>query len=571
MTFFINSRWVPMLLFGALLVLQACASKDPNPSTPDDPERPSEKLVELLDAQAEKTYKLSELELPDGSKLLDTLRAYDPNFLNDYPSLQRGGVATASEPTNYESQKRLLLARMQVVANNITTRKLHQQAQGVQSNEPAQPNGLAYVYGAKSYASRTPGRPTTIQTQADVTKRGYKGTWGTEALYGLDCSGFILRVAAGANLKLDAEGASGQSDPAVWNKALQSSSYHVEARKVDVSISDLESGDIIFWPDQAPHHIGIVLRDAKGLGIFQSNGSDCSYRLHSDPEEPCLKNGVIDEACVLEQMKANRGPGRGPRPLTLTTTWFGSSYGVIRFFPEYKLTKLSGDGQTGQLYAQLPQPVQLKVVDEDGVAQKGVTVTFVPKDATSGSATPSSAVSDANGLVKTTWTLGSTLGTQQLNAAVKSSASATAAFTATANNNCIDVANPILQLLTGGSSRTWVAEGFDDLSSNNLHCPKATFNGAGTPKLVFSSTGTCANTDASGSYPISVSSTCTYYIAQIGTTTGPFCVTKTSPTTTLISIPLASGSGSVSYTLEAITATQLRIRGNSMVMYYKAQ
>jgi hypothetical protein len=115
-----------------------------------------------------------------------------------------------------------------------------------------------------------------------------------------------------------------------------------------------------------------------------------------------------------------------------------------------KPTTGSGDGQTGASGAALPQPIVVKVAASDGVGVVGAPVTFTVSTG-GGSVSPSSGVTDANGLAQTAWTLGPSAGTQFLgvtSAALASSqltysASAFAAHTWTgaANNQWTNAAN----------------------------------------------------------------------------------------------------------------------------------
>ncbi len=81
------------------------------------------------------------------------------------------------------------------------------------------------------------------------------------------------------------------------------------------------------------------------------------------------------------------------------------------------LETVSGAGQTADLDAPLPEAVVVRVTDAGGSAVAGATVVFTPADE-HGTVDPVEAVSDSVGLARTVWTLGSTVGTQTLTAAV---------------------------------------------------------------------------------------------------------------------------------------------------------
>lgn len=79
-----------------------------------------------------------------------------------------------------------------------------------------------------------------------------------------------------------------------------------------------------------------------------------------------------------------------------------------------------GDGQQSTATAPLPAPITAKVTDANGLAVSGATVTFRVLSG-GGSVAATSAISDGSGLASTTWTLGSTVGMQQVVAGLKNS------------------------------------------------------------------------------------------------------------------------------------------------------
>ena len=95
----------------------------------------------------------------------------------------------------------------------------------------------------------------------------------------------------------------------------------------------------------------------------------------------------------------------------------------------HSLTKVSGDGQRGQVGAQLAAPFVVSVLDQDGSPLAGVVVTF---SVTVGGETLSAtiATTDANGRARSALTLGSEVGTNTVAATVAGLGTVT--FTATA-------------------------------------------------------------------------------------------------------------------------------------------
>ncbi len=76
-----------------------------------------------------------------------------------------------------------------------------------------------------------------------------------------------------------------------------------------------------------------------------------------------------------------------------------------------QLVLASGGNQTGVAGRPLPDPVAVRVLDATSRPISGATVNFIAKD---GSADPAQASTDAEGYARTTWTLGTAAGTQEL-------------------------------------------------------------------------------------------------------------------------------------------------------------
>jgi hypothetical protein len=79
--------------------------------------------------------------------------------------------------------------------------------------------------------------------------------------------------------------------------------------------------------------------------------------------------------------------------------------------PPSGIAIIDGDNQTGRAGTALPRQVVARVVTTIGTPVVGVSVTFTPATGTGQSFSPASGTTDANGEVRTTWTLGTALGT----------------------------------------------------------------------------------------------------------------------------------------------------------------
>ncbi|MGI8497446.1 MAG: Ig-like domain-containing protein [Gemmatimonadaceae bacterium] len=112
--------------------------------------------------------------------------------------------------------------------------------------------------------------------------------------------------------------------------------------------------------------------------------------------------------------------GQRAGPATVTAT-FGAAGSVIfrataSAGPAVSVTKVSGDGQSGPVATALPQPLVVRVVDAYGNGRAGETVTWIAWSPAQ--ANPVTAISDANGLARTTYTLSPTAGVQSVEARI---------------------------------------------------------------------------------------------------------------------------------------------------------
>jgi plastocyanin len=96
-----------------------------------------------------------------------------------------------------------------------------------------------------------------------------------------------------------------------------------------------------------------------------------------------------------------------------------------------KASSNSGDAQTGTVGQALGLPLQVVVTDA-GAASAGTTVTWATT-ASGATVSPTSAVTDANGIATTAWTLGTTSGSQTATATLSGANGSPVSFSATAN------------------------------------------------------------------------------------------------------------------------------------------
>lgn len=89
--------------------------------------------------------------------------------------------------------------------------------------------------------------------------------------------------------------------------------------------------------------------------------------------------------------------------------------------PAASVSYVSGVGQSALQLSTLPVPLQVRVLDRYGNGAPGATIAFSASDA--GSASPHIVISDAAGLVSTSWTMGRFVGYQYLTASFSTGAS----------------------------------------------------------------------------------------------------------------------------------------------------
>jgi hypothetical protein len=94
---------------------------------------------------------------------------------------------------------------------------------------------------------------------------------------------------------------------------------------------------------------------------------------------------------------------------------------------------VGGNGQTGTVGAELPQPLVVRVTDAQGRPVPGVSVAFEPDpDADGGRTTPDTAETAADGRATARWVLGDAVGEQRVDVEVVGAGLAVVSFTATA-------------------------------------------------------------------------------------------------------------------------------------------
>ena len=120
---------------------------------------------------------------------------------------------------------------------------------------------------------------------------------------------------------------------------------------------------------------------------------------------------------VAEVAPSGRVTATGNGAATVTATHLSLTAGasVVVAQKSAALALVSGGGQEGLAGRELPEPVEVGVLDAGGAPVAGATVTFAAAEG-HGSASPASVDSDGDGVARTAWTLGDQRGSQRLTA-----------------------------------------------------------------------------------------------------------------------------------------------------------
>jgi hypothetical protein len=213
---------------------------------------------------------------------------------------------------------------------------------------------------------------------------------------------------------------------------------------------------------------------------------------------------------------------------------------------------VEGDNQTGRAGSPLANQIAARVITTIGTPVVGVTVTFTPASGSGQSFSPVSGTSNASGEVRTTWTLGGTLGTYT--ATVSSPGLPSRTITAVANQL------PVNQGAVSGSAEkvpSGDAPTAGDQAVLSYSGPAsgqvALANGAFSTPAVPVGTYTLSVSSGSGAFP----TTLVYGVSVVG-----------GQTTSVGSIPLANnGTGSVQFAVHACT-TMGDANGTALVRLY---
>lgn len=211
-------------------------------------------------------------------------------------------------------------------------------------------------------------------------------------------------------------------------------------------------GDLTLPPDDGGGTPGLVSLTVQGGDgqdgtVGEELDTPLTVRVTADGE-PLAGQGVVFEADegsgeLSPDTTVSNADGRATARWTLGSTPGDQAASAklvadgksVRFTavaavgPAASLRLVSGDGQTGEAFAPLPQPLVVRVEDRFGNPVEGVTVGWAVT-AGRGDVSATSVATDAAGQAQVTWTLGFFLGTQRVQASVAGVAGSPVTFEA---------------------------------------------------------------------------------------------------------------------------------------------
>lgn len=434
-----------LVVVGLVGFVAGCSreSESPVPNQNEEQEL-GEREVAVLDSLPHVNLTPEDVELANGQSLKSYIAEHDTG------QFQHRG--TAAPIMSLTQRKTEVLAQMASRAWELTQDKIYKA--GLQPDEPEQKSGLGYVYGSSGITSRS--------------RSTYGNTPCSQKLYGLDCSGYVNLVASAAHVNIG-PGSEKQSVSDNWKKALKAA-YPVEFANVQVvelpgsTTSDkLVAGDVvIFNRGKRINHTGIIFKDKR-------NGELVLFNSYGKGDENCEKNYNYYTSTWQPYNQIKRGPTQIslaviPYHQNITNFLGGGTTmsKILRIKGENEVHEVAPKNHTAQVLQSLPDSIAVLVADENGKPIVGKQVQFT---VSSGQVSAQSRPTNAKGQAKISWTLGANPGSQTLTATavigLSSNPTVTIPATAIATNggSCLPSSNATIQLLSGGSSKTWYLSG----------------------------------------------------------------------------------------------------------------
>ena len=249
---------------------------------------------------------------------------------------------------------------------------------------------------------------------------------------------------------------------------------------------------------------GVITTDANGVAALTS------WTLGSQPG--------------ASQTVTATAPGLAGSPVTFTATSLAAS----------KITMVSGDGQSAVLGRALTDPLVVRVTDANDMPVPNASVAFTASSG-NGAVAPAAATTDANGLAAGTWTLGATLGTQSVTAALVGPPGApfvTFTATGTGATSLVKVSGDNQQAAAGAELPTALRVRVTGANSLPVVGATVTFQPAGGGTANPATAMTDANGEATTRWTLSASTGAQTLTASVNSATGALSVAFAAVATT---------------------------------------
>ena len=192
--------------------------------------------------------------------------------------------------------------------------------------------------------------------------------------------------------------------------------------------------------DGAARQLVATVRDAEGDVVFPlPDGLSISWS-SSDPARVTVSDAGLVTALLP-----------GTATVTATVATLEASAGITVLPVPTELQRSAGNNQNGLVGAVLPVPLRVRVLDRHSGAVPGATVTFAVTSG-GGAVAPATVSTNGAGEATATWTLGGTVGQQQVTASAPGLAPLVFVASATTAGNAAPVAT-IVRPLAGATYR----------------------------------------------------------------------------------------------------------------------
>ena len=210
----------------------------------------------------------------------------------------------------------------------------------------------------------------------------------------------------------------------------------VEAAFSAIALSDDANGIAAFSGQDQTGAVNTALKDPLVVRVTDKFGNPISG---VEVDWTAVGGGSVSEASNVTDADGRAsvtrtlGPNSGPQSTSATANGLAGSPVVFSHTATAgaasRVEKVSGDGQEAPAGTQLPLPLVVRVLDASNNPIQGRAVTWLPGEG-GGSVTPTNGTTDAQGRATAQWTLGSTPGTNTLNAVVSEVSGGPVVFTA---------------------------------------------------------------------------------------------------------------------------------------------